>query len=218
MAVLSHASITFVGSHAGVSIGEDGVSQMGLEDIALFRALPDTIVLQPSDAVSMTNLLEKVSMHKGISYVRTLRPKTKVLYSSDEDFSIGGSSVLKESSEDILTIVASGITVPEALKAAQRLEEERIKIRVIDCYSIKPLDTKTLENALSQTSKKIVITVEDHFINGGLGDAVLSEIGHTGAKVYKLGVTHISHSGKKDELMKDAQIDSEAIISLVKSL
>jgi len=218
MAVLSHASITFVGSHAGVSIGEDGVSQMGLEDIALFRALPDTIVLQPSDAVSMTNLLEKVSMHKGISYVRTLRPKTKVLYSSDEDFSIGGSSVLKESSEDMLTVAASGITVSEALKAAQRLEEEGIKIRIIDCYSIKPLDTKTLENALTQTSKKIVITVEDHFINGGLGDAVLSEIGQTGAKVYKLGVTHISHSGKKDELMKDAQIDSDAIISLVKSL
>ncbi len=217
MAALSDANICFTGSHVGVSIGEDGASQMGLEDISLFGTIPDSVVVQPTDAVSTAKLLEKLYEREGISYMRTLRPKTAVLYESSDDFIIGGSKILCQSDEDILTIAATGITVHEALKAYEYLEREGIKVRVVDCYSIKPVDKKTLEECLSQTKLKTIITVEDHFVHGGLGDFVLEALSGSGAIIKKLAVDHISRSGTKDELLADAKINAEAIIGTVKA-
>lgn len=218
MAALSHADICFTGSHVGVSIGEDGASQMGLEDISLFGTIPESVVVQPSDAVSTAKLLKTLYERKGISYMRTLRPKTPVLYQGDEDFSIGGSKILHQSTADILTVVATGITVVEALKAQEQLEEEGLKIRVVDCYSIKPVDKNTLEKCLQETKLRTIITVEDHFIHGGLGDFVLEALSQSDANIKKLAVDHISRSGTKDELLADARIDAAAIIKAVKSL
>lgn len=218
MAAISRANIKFVGSHAGVSIGEDGPSQMGLEDIAMFGSIPQSVVLQPSDAVSAAKLIKVMVDHKGISYLRTFRPKTAVIYDNDEEFVIGGSKVIYSSSEDILTVIASGITVHEAIQAHEMLQKEGINIRVVDCYSIKPLDKKTIEQCINETRKKIIITVEDHFEHGGLGDFVLDAVSTTGAKVVKLAVTHISHSGSKDELLADAGINSAKIINKIKEL
>jgi len=216
MAAISRANIKFVGSHAGVSIGEDGPSQMGLEDIAMFGSIPQSVILQPSDALSAAKLLNAMVNHKGISYLRTFRPKTAVIYDKEEEFVIGGSKVIYSSFEDILTVIASGITVHEAIKAHDVLQKEGINIRVVDCYSIKPIDRKTLEQCINETRKKIIITVEDHFEHGGLGDFVLDAVSTTGAKVVKLAVTHISHSGSKDELLADAGINSVKIVNKIK--
>ncbi|HVZ58975.1 MAG TPA: transketolase, partial [Patescibacteria group bacterium] len=218
MAALSQASIHFVGSHVGVSIGEDGASQMGLEDISLFGTIPQSIVLQPSDAVSAAYLLRAMIAHRGISYMRTLRPKTPVMYDEDEEFEIGGSKVLKSSKKDSLTIAATGITVQEALKAQEILSKEGISVRVIDCYSIKPVDKDGLLASLKATQKKIIVTVEDHFEHGGFGDFVLAAVSGSGAIVAKMAVDHISRSGTKDELLADARIDSAAIVQKVKNL
>ncbi len=218
MAALSDATICFTGSHVGVSIGEDGASQMGLEDISLFGTIPDSVVVQPSDAVSTAKLLRQLYLNKGISYMRTLRPKTPVLYEVDEDFSIGGSKILRHSTADVLTVVATGITVVEALKAQEQLDEEGIKVRVVDCYSIKPVDKNTLEKCLQETKLRTIITVEDHFIHGGLGDFALEALSQSNATIKKLGVDHISRSGTKDELLSDAKIDAAAIIAAIKAL
>ncbi len=218
MAALSDANICFTGSHVGVSIGEDGASQMGLEDISLFGTLPRTVVVQPSDAVSTAKILKHLYSYKGISYMRTLRPKTPVIYEANEDFPIGGSKILRQSSQDLLTIAATGITVGEALKAQEQLEKEGIKVRVVDCYSIKPVDKKTLESCVSETKFKTIITVEDHFVHGGLGDFVLEALSSSGATIRKLAVDHISRSGTKDELLTDAKIDAHAIIHEVNAL
>ena len=217
MARVGEANIKFVGSHVGVSIGEDGPSQMGLEDISMFGTIPDTVVLQPADGVSTVALVPQMITEKGIVYMRTLRPKTKILYDKDEKFSIGGSKVLRQSDDDELTVAATGITVFEALKAAEKLEKENIHIRVVDCYSVKPVDESTLRACLSETKQKVIITVEDHFIHGGLGDFVLAALSNFNAVVEKLAVKTISASGKKDELLKDAAIDSTAIIEKVKA-
>lgn len=218
MAGISKANITFVGSHAGISIGEDGPSQMGLEDIAMFAPIPESVILHPSDAVSTAKLLPHLLNHRGISYLRTLRPKSTVIYSMDEEFVIGGSKVLKKSKEDDLTIVAAGITVPQALKAYEVLREKGIHIRVIDAYSIKPIDKKMLKKALSETKENILITVEDHFEHGGLGDAVLSALSMDDVRIEKMAVTRIERSGKMNELLGDAGIDADAIVSRVTSL
>jgi transketolase len=218
MARLSDANIKFVGSHSGISIGEDGASQMGLEDIAMFGVLPDTVILHPSDAVSTIKLLPHLVVHQGISYLRTLRPKTPILYDKSEHFEIGGSKILKKSDADLLTVVAAGITVHEAIKAADVLAKEKISIRVVDCYSIKPIDKKTLEKCLGETKRKIIVTVEDHFEHGGLGDFVLDALRDTGARVNKLSVKHVSRSGSKSELLHDAKIDAAAIVETVKRL
>lgn len=218
MARLSNSTMTFVGSHAGVSIGEDGASQMGLEDIAMFGTLPNTTVLHPSDAVSAAKLLYALSTHWGISYIRMLRPKTSVLYDSTEVFHIGGSKVLRSSQDDVVTVVGTGITVHEALKAYDILQKEHISIRVIDCYSIKPIDKDTLIHAAMQTKHKSLITVEDHFKHGGLGDAVLNAVQGNGIDVKKLAVTKISHSGTMEELLDDAGINAAHIVHRVKNL
>lgn len=218
MSAVSGANIKFVGSHAGVSIGEDGPSQMGLEDIAMFGVLPDSIILHPSDAVSTARLLPLMISHKGLSYLRTLRSKTPVLYNDKEDFLIGGSKILRSAQNDILTVVAAGITVHEALIAHELLKKEGITIRVVDCYSIKPTDEKTLKKCVSETEKQIVISVEDHFDHGGLGDFALAALSGSKAHVLKLAVKKISHSGRPEELLDAAGISAKHIVAAVKGL
>ena len=217
MARVSEANIKFVGSHVGVSIGEDGPSQMGLEDIALFGTMPDVIVLQPSDAVSTAKLVPHMIAHKGFSYMRTLRSKTAILYGDAEKFQIGGSKILRQSENDQLTVAATGITVFEAIKAADELKKEEINVRVIDCYSINPIDKNTLTKCLQETKRKILITVEDHFKHGGLGDFAATAITGNG-RVEKMAVTHISQSGTKDQLLDDAGINASHITAKVKEL
>lgn len=218
MSAISQANITFCGSHVGVSIGEDGPSQMGLENLGLFGAIPHAVIFQPCDAVSTAKIMPLLYQHRGISYIRTLRPKTPVLYASAEEFMIGGSKILRESEQDILTIVGVGITVHEALKAYERLKAEGITVRVIDAYSLKPLDTQTLLTALSQTKKNIILTVEDYYSHGGLYSFVLEALSQTVAHVEKLALDHMTRSGKKDDLLKDAGIDAEGIVQKVKQL
>lgn len=216
MARVSEANIKFVGSHVGVSIGEDGPSQMALEDIALFGALPDTVILQPCDAVSAASLVSHMIEHTGFVYMRTLRPKTKLLYKPGESFTIGGSKILRQSGDDLLTVAATGITVFEALKAADELKKENINIRVVDCYCINPVDSKTLLSCLNATRLKCILTVEDHFAHGGLGDFVAAVVTNEGDYVEKMAVTKISQSGKQEELLRDAGIDAATIVAKVK--
>lgn len=220
MAAISRANIKFVGSHAGVSIGEDGPSQMALEDIAMFGAIPQSVIFHPSDAVSSAKLLPLMVAHAGISYLRTLRPKTPIIYDMDEEFRIGGSKILRKSSKDVLTIVAVGITVHEALRAYEILKREGIIVRVVDCYSVKPIDGNTLKQCSNETIKQCVITVEDHYEHGGLGDVVLSAMADvkSAAHVEKMAVREISRSGTKDELLDFAGISAKQIVAKVKSL
>jgi transketolase len=172
MAAISRASLNLVGSHAGVSIGEDGPSQMGLEDLAMFRAVHGSTVLHPCDANQTAELVWQMADRPGIRYLRTLRPSTPVIYGPDEHFEIGGSRVVRQSDGDQVALIAAGITVHEALEAAEALEAEGVRARVIDCYSIKPIDAETLREAARATGGRI-LTVEDHWPEGGLGDAVL---------------------------------------------
>lgn len=218
MASISQANIAFIGAHVGVSIGEDGPSQMGLEDIALFGTIPGSIIFHPADAVSMPKVLPHVLSYHGISYIRMLRPKVPVLYDTSEDFTIGGSKVLRSSDRDDLTIAATGITVHEALKAQTELEKNGIYARVIDCYSIKPVDKDTLLTSLKSTKKPVIVTVEDHFTHGGFGDIVNEALAGSGATVAKLAVGHISRSGKPAELLADARIDATAIVESITNL
>ena len=217
MARVSEANIKFIGSHVGVSIGEDGPSQMGLEDIALFGTMPDTVILQPCDAVSTAKLVPQMVSHHGFAYMRTLRPKTPLVYKNEDAISIGGSKVLHRSGNDQLTVAGTGITVFEALKAADELQKENISIRVVDCYSIHPIDAGTLKKCLNETKQKILITVEDHFEHGGLGDFAAAALSGEG-QVIKMAVRKISQSGTKDELLNDAGIDAAHIAAKVKSL
>ena len=196
------------GSHAGISIGEDGPSQMGLEDIAMFRALNGTTVLYPADAVSAERLTEAGLEHEGIVYLRTTRGKTPVLYQPDERFEIGGSKTLAESTEDRLTLVAAGITVHTALEASARLREQGMCTRVIDAYSVKPLDVATLQRAAEETGTLLVI--EDHHRDGGLGDAVAAQVGRLG-RVFQLGVSGEPRSGAPGELMERHRISGQQI-------
>lgn len=219
MAVISGANIKFVGSHAGVSMGQDGPSQMGLEDFALFGSFPNTVIFHPSDALSVAKLLPQMLIHSGISYLRTLRSKTPVMYQCNDEFSIGGSKVLRESKEDLLTIVAAGITVHEALKAYEELKTQQgILVRIIDCYCVKPIDSNTLRKSLQETKKKIIISVEDHFAHGGLGDFVRDAVFDSMAHVEKMAVTKISQSGTQDELLDAAGISANHIVEKVRSM
>lgn len=216
MAQYADTNIKYVGSHAGVSIGEDGSSQMGLEDIAMFRSLLGSVVLYPSDAVSADKLTEEAAKHRGVVYLRTTRKETPVLYSESEEFPIGGCKVLRKSASDQVTIVGAGVTLHEALKAYDMLKEKGIIIRVIDLYSIQPLDLKTLKKAANET--KAVITVEDHHLAGGLGEAVSSTLSDFGKSIHILCVEKIPHSGKPQELLDYEEISADAICSAVKKL
>lgn len=200
------------GSHSGVSIGEDGPSQMGLEDLAMFRAITATTVLYPCDAVSTERLVEEAARTRGIVYIRTTRPKTRVLYRNEERFPVGGSKTLRSSGHDAITIVAAGITVPEALLAHEILAQKGIAARVIDCYSVKPIDAATLERAAAET--KGVVTVEDHSVCGGIGDAVAAALSGW-ARVEILGIREIPRSGKPVELMEAQGITARAIVEAV---
>ena len=217
MSAISRANIKYVGSHCGVSIGEDGPSQMGLEDLAMFRAIPESVVLYPGDPVAAERLVAEAAAHEGIVYIRTSRPKTPVIYSNDERFPIGGCKVLRESASDQITIIAAGVTVHEALKAYDQLKAEGISVRVIDLYSVKPVDAQTLLRAAAETNNTL-ITVEDHYPQGGLGEAVLSVVASEGVKVHQLAVNGIPQSGKANELMDKFGISAKCIVSKVKEI
>jgi transketolase len=217
VAGISQSNLKLAGSHVGVSIGEDGPSQMGLEDLAMMRAVVGSKVLYPSDAVSAEKLVEQMALAKGICFLRTSRPKAPVIYNNDEQFPIGGAKVLRQSAKDKVTVVAAGVTLFEALKAADSLKNEGIGITVIDAYSVKPLG-KDVIKAAAQKTNNTVITVEDHYAEGGLGDAVAGELSIDGIKVHKLAVTEIPRSGKPEELLAKYGIDAAAILKKVKSL
>jgi len=217
MAAISGSNIKLVGTHVGVSIGEDGPSQMGLEDIAMMAAQPGVTVLYPSDAACTYRLVEAAANHKGMVYLRAGRPKTPVLYGPEEQFPIGGSKVLRQSASDVLTIVAAGVTLFEALKAYDQLKAAGIHVRVIDLYSIVPIDRTTLLDSASATHGRI-LTVEDHYAHGGLGDAVLSAVGTEGIKVHKLAVRVIPHSGKPEELVDHFGIGTRSIVETAQQI
>jgi transketolase len=217
VAGISTANVKLVGSHVGVSIGEDGPSQMGLEDLAMMRAVVGSTVLYASDAVCAEKLMDQIAAHKGVCFLRTSRPKTPVLYNNDEAFPIGGAKVLRQSAEDKVTVVAAGVTLYEALQAADALKSEGIGITVIDAYSIKPL-AKDVIKAAAKKTKNLVVTVEDHYAEGGLGDAVAGELSADGIKVHKMAVRELPRSGKAAELLAKYGIDANAIISKVKEL
>ncbi len=215
MAGISRNNIKLTGSHAGVSIGEDGPSQMALEDLAMMRAVPEAVVLYPCDAVSTERLVAGMAQHQGLSYMRTSRPKTPVTYGPDETFPIGGSKVLRQSADDVATVVGAGITVFEALKAYDLLQAEGLAIRVIDAYSVQPIDQTALVAAALAT-KGIVITVEDHYAAGGLGDAVSEALAPSGVVVHRLAVRDIPRSGEPDELIDKFGISARHIVDAVK--
>jgi transketolase len=218
MAAVSQANIRLVGSHAGVSIGEDGPSQMALEDLAMMRAVYGSTVLYPCDGNQTAKLVAEMATHNGILYMRTTRASTPVIYSPDEEFSIGGSKVLRQSDKDQATIVAAGITLHEALDAYEQLKGLGILVRVIDAYTVKPIDAETLIAAAEEAGGKI-ITVEDHWPEGGLGEAVLevfSEVDAPLPQVVKMAVESMPGSGKPDELLEAAGISAHDIVEAVK--
>ncbi len=217
MAAVSQASIALVGSHVGVSIGEDGPSQMGLEDIASLRAVFGSTILYPCDANQTVALVAAMADREGISYLRTTRGNTEVIYGPDDTFEVGGSKVVRESDADQALIVGAGITVHEALKAADTLSGEGISVRVVDAYSVKPIDAEGLR-AAARASGNRVLTVEDHWPEGGLGDAVLEVFADTDVhtRITKLAVREMPGSGKPDELVAAAGIDAEHIAEAVR--
>ena len=217
MAAISQSNIKLVGTHVGVSIGEDGPSQMGLEDLAMMSAQPGVTVLYPSDAMSMYKLVESAASHKGMVYLRAGRPKTPVIYGTEETFRIGGSKVLRQSAADRLTIVAAGVTLFEALKAHDQLKAVGIATRVVDLYSIVPVDQATLIECARATGGRF-LTVEDHYAHGGLGDAVLSALASEGVRVRKLAVRDIPRSGKPEELVDHFGIGVRSIVEAAKEI
>ncbi|HMU53380.1 MAG TPA: transketolase [Nitrospira sp.] len=217
MAAISGSNIKLVGTHVGVSIGEDGPSQMGLEDIAMMAAQPGVTVLYPSDATSTYRLVEAAAAHKGMVYLRAGRPKSPVIYGADERFPIGGSKVVRHSQSDALTIVAAGVTLFEALKAHDQLKAAGISVRVVDLYSIVPIDRTTLLDCARSTQGRI-LTVEDHYAHGGLGDSVLGAVGSEGVRVHKLAVRAIPHSGKPEELVDHFGIGARSIVEAAKQI
>ena len=214
MAAISNLNVKLAGSHAGVSIGEDGPSQMALEDLAMTRAEPNMTVLYPSDAVCGERCVELAAYHPGPVYIRTSRPKTPILYGNDEVFTVGGSKVLRQSNADVATVVGAGVTLFEALKAHDLLKQKGIAIRVIDAYSVQPIDAATLV-AAAQATKGVVISVEDHYAAGGLGDAVAEALAPAGYTVRRLAVTEIPRSGKPEELLDRFGISAKHIVDAV---
>jgi transketolase len=214
MAAISNVNIKLAGSHAGVSIGEDGPSQMALEDLAMCRAEPNYTVLYPCDGVSTERLVALMAYHPGPAYMRTSRPKTPVIYSTDETFTIGGLKVLRESASDVATVVGAGVTVFEALKAYDQLKAAGTAIRVIDLYSLAPVDRDGLVKAGRSTGGRL-ITVEDHYAAGGLGDAVAEAVAGARLTVQRLAVREIPHSGTPEELLERYGISAKHIVDAV---
>jgi transketolase len=223
MAAISNVGIKLAGSHAGVSIGEDGPSQMALEDLAMCRAQPNIAVLYPCDAVSAERLVAVAAYHKGPTYIRTSRPKTPVIYSADETFTVGGLKVVRQSGSDVATVVGAGVTLFEALKAYDELKSTDapgipgMMIRVIDLYSVAPVDASALIAAARATGGRL-ITVEDHYAGGGIGDAVAEAVADAGFVVRRLAVREIPRSGKSDELLDKFGISARHIVEAVREM
>ena len=217
MAAISNVGIKLVGTHAGVSIGEDGPSQMGLEDLASMCAEPNITVLYPSDAVSAWRSIELAAMNPGLFYIRTSRPATPILYEAGEKFAIGKAKVLRRSDRDKAVVVGAGVTLLEALKAYDQLQSEGISVAVVDLFSVQPIDAETLREC-AQAAGGRVITVEDHYAHGGIGDAVLSALAEDRVAVHKLAVREIPRSGKPDELLQRFGISAQAICDSVRKL
>jgi transketolase len=219
MAAISRANLKLCGSHAGVSIGEDGPSQMALEDLAAFRAVHGSTVLYPSDANQTAKLLEAMADLEGIVFMRTTRANTPVLYGSDDEFPVGGSRVVRSSDGDEVALIGAGITLHEALKAADALAEEGVSARVIDLYSVKPVDADGLHAAAEATGGRFVV-VEDHWPEGGLAEAVLSafEDSDERPRVVHLAVREMPGSGTPAELLAAAGIDADHIAAAARQL
>jgi transketolase len=215
MAAISRANIRLSGSHAGVSIGEDGPSQMALEDMASFRAIHGSTVLHPSDANQTARLVAEMADRKGIQFIRTLRGKTPVRTDPHEAVHIGGSRIAHEG--DDVAIIACGITLDEAVKAAEQLAEQGVNARVLDAYSIKPIDAEAVQAAARECGA--IVTVEDHWPEGGLGDAVLEALAEAPDRppVHKLAVREMPGSATPDELLAGAKIDATAIAAAAKA-
>jgi len=219
MSAVSRANINLCGSHCGVSIGEDGPSQMGLEDLAMFRAVPNSTVLYPSDAVCAERLTEAAARRGGVCYIRTSRPKTPILYPASETFPLPGFKVLRQSANDTAVIVAAGVTLFEALKAYDQLKGKNVAVRVIDLYCVKPLEGSKLAEQIGAAGNRL-ITVEDHFPEGGIGEAILTalaEIGKVPSVVRHLAVRGVPHSGKPDELLEKFGISASHIVAAINS-
>ncbi len=216
VAQYSQVNIKFVGSHAGVSVGADGPTQMGLEDMAMFRSILNSVVLYPADHVAAEKLVKLAAEESGICYIRTTRDKTNPIYEADEDFVIGGSKVLRQSAIDEITVITAGITLYEVLKAYEELEKQGIMIRVIDLYSVKPVDIRTLEKAVQET--KALLTIEDHYPAGGLGEAVRSALDGISKPIYSLAVNKLPRSGTAEELINYEDISSASIINKIKEI
>ena len=220
MAAISRSNINLCGSHCGVSIGEDGPSQMALEDIAIFRAVHSSAVLYPGDAISTERLTETMARRAGINYLRTSRPKFPILYSKDETFPIPGFKVLRRSAQDKVTVIGAGVSLHEALKAADQLKAEGTAVRIIDLYCVKPIDGKELAKEVVATGGRL-ITVEDHWAEGGIGEAVLSALARAGvapAKSQLIAVRDMPHSGEPDELIDAFGISARHIVEAVHAL
>jgi transketolase len=217
MAATSFANLKLAGSHVGVSIGEDGPSQMGLEDLAMMRSVPGSVILYPCDAVSTEKMVEEAVHQHGIVYLRLSRPKTEVIYEPSETFPIGGAKILRQKPDDKVTVVTAGVTVYEALKAADLLSTQGLGITVIDAYSIKPLGAEIIRDAASKTDR-VILTVEDHYAEGGLGEAVAGGLSPERFEVHRLAVFQLPHSGPPEELMARYGIDSSAIAEKVHEL
>ncbi len=205
-----------VGSHVGVSIGQDGVSQMGLEDVAMFRTLHNSVVVSPADHISTEKIAYELVKHAGVTYMRTTRNDVEPLYDEKDEFHIGGSKTLQASESDVVTLVATGAPVYEALKAYEILKAEGVYVRVIDAYSIKPIDVESLQLAGVQT--RALVTIEDHYAVGGLADAVREAVSSRPVRVYSLAVTHLPRSGSPDELYEFEGLSATHIADKVRSI
>ncbi len=219
MSALSNANFSVCGSHSGVSIGEDGASQMGLEDIAMFRSIPKSIILYPSDAISTEKLVHLAANTKGLKYIRTTRPKTPIIYSNEDKFNLGDFKILRQSPGAKVVLIGSGITLHESLKAHEILNKNKKVTVVIDLYSIKPLDIKKLILFIKQHGNKIVIS-EDHYKEGGIGELISSELalGNTNTEIKHLYISEIPHSGKVEELLEKYRINAKSIAEAASSL
>ena len=213
---ISGNNVKFAGTHCGVSIGEDGPSQMALEDLAMARGVPNCAVLYPCDAVSMHRLMAEAAARPGPVYLRVSRPKTRVIYGAGDTFPIGGSKTLRSGARDRVTVVAAGVTVFEALEAFDTLAADGIAIRVIDAYSVQPIDREGLLGA-GRASEGRILTVEDHYAPGGLGDAVSEAVSDSGIRVRRIAIREVPHSGKPEELLERYGISARSIVEAVKS-
>ncbi|XP_034022386.1 transketolase [Thalassophryne amazonica] len=217
-AAASESNINLCGSHCGLSTGEEGPSMMGLEDIAMFRALPTSTIFYPSDGVSTEKAVELAANAKGVCYIRTSRQDSAVIYNSSEDFHVGQAKVVHQSKDDQVTVVAAGVPLQEALAAAEHLKKERISVRIIDPFTIKPLDFKTIMDHTRATRGR-VLTVEDHYYEGGLGEALCSAVvNQPGINLHHLAVSHVPRSGKPHELLKIYGIDRDAIAQAIRKM